>query len=183
LASRVLNTGVPAYRDEIGAIIDVVKGTKTDKHGAFITNQCGLHIHIEAPKDLKVLKELALLLIVYEEEISKLHPPCRRHGHPATIGNLNSNRLVFLFDEDTLRWSNPRDFIKIDCSTHVLRHSEGEVLGGVENKFAEIRKTINDCKDVAALFKLICWSANDRPGHENRDHNRFVNFTLSVPGR
>ena len=182
LASRVFNTGIPSHRDEIEAIIDVVKGTKIDNHGAFITNQCGLHVHIEPPKNLQVLKELALILIVYEQEISKLHPPCRRHGHPATIGNLNSNRLGFLFNEDTLRWSKPQNFIGIDCSTHVLRYSESEVLGWAKNKFAEIRKTINDCKDVAALSKLMCSPADDRPGHEHGDRNRFVNFTYLCRG-
>lgn len=97
LASRVLNTGDPSHKSEIDAIVRAVQGTKTDTHGAFITNQCGLHVHVEAPQDLDILKQLALLLIVYEEEISKLHPPCRRPGHEATIHTLDSNRLAFVY--------------------------------------------------------------------------------------
>lgn len=178
LASRILNTGEPADRDEIEAIIDVVKGTKISNHNAFVTNQCGLHVHVEAPQDLKVLKELALLLIVYEEEISKLHPPCRRHGHPATTGSLNSNRLGFLFDEDTVT----RHLIKIDSSTHALRQSESAILRGVENRFADIRQGINNCEDASALSRLMCWPADDRPGHEHGDRNRFVNFTYLCRG-
>jgi hypothetical protein len=38
----------------------------------------GLHVHVQAPETLDVLRELALLLLIYEEEISCLHPPCRR---------------------------------------------------------------------------------------------------------
>ena len=173
LASRILNTGEPADRDEIEAIINVVKGTQISNHNAFVTNQCGLHVHIEAPKDLIVSKELALLLIVYEEEISKLHPPCRRHGHPATTRSLNSNRLGFLYDENT----STRHLIKIDCSTHTLRHTQSVILHGAKNRLAEIRQKINNCEDASALSRLMCWPADDRPGHEHGDRNRFVNFT------
>ncbi|TVY42778.1 hypothetical protein LSUB1_G001537 [Lachnellula subtilissima] len=170
LASRILNSGEPADGDEIEAIIDVVKGTKISNHNAFVTNQCGLHVHIEAPKDLNVSKELALLLIVYEEEISKLHPPCRRHGHPATVRSLNSNRLGFLYDEDTLT----RHLSKIDCSTHILRQSESEILRGAKNKFVEIRQEIYSCQDAFALSRLMCWPAENRSGHEHGDRNRFT---------
>ena len=60
-----------------------VKGAGNDTYDAFITNQCGLHVHIEAAKNLRVLKELAVLLIVYEGAISRMHSPCRKPGQPS----------------------------------------------------------------------------------------------------
>jgi hypothetical protein len=57
------------------------------------TLRCGLHVHVQAPQELKVLKELALILIVYEHEISRLHPPCRRPNHEAVRGTAESNRM------------------------------------------------------------------------------------------
>jgi hypothetical protein len=48
-----------------------VSGGRT---AAFITNQCGLHVHVQAPEDIKVLQELAWVIFVYEAQIARLHP-------------------------------------------------------------------------------------------------------------
>jgi hypothetical protein len=66
----------------------VHRHTNTD-----FTLRCGLHVHVQAPQELEVLKELALILIVYEHEISRLHPPCRRPNHEAVRGVAESNRM------------------------------------------------------------------------------------------
>jgi hypothetical protein len=84
--SPILSTQNSEHKNELSQLIAAIIGTNTDHHGAFITNQCGFHVHIEAPKNFEVIKELAILLLVFEEEISRLHPPCRRPGHTASVG-------------------------------------------------------------------------------------------------
>jgi hypothetical protein len=68
--------------------------------------ECVLHVHVEAPESLKVLQELAVILLIYEEEIMRLHPPCRRphfkKGQDGPRGSTDSNRIFWVIgDSDT----------------------------------------------------------------------------------
>jgi Putative amidoligase enzyme len=76
LVSPVFQTGSNRGFKEIALILEATKGKSPDLTGAFITNQCGLHVHVQAPNDFAILKELAVLVVVYESEIAKLHPHC-----------------------------------------------------------------------------------------------------------
>jgi len=171
LVSRVLNTGDPTHKDEINAILDGVKGAADERYDAFITNQCGLHVHVEAPKDFRVLKELAVLTLVYEEQISTLHPPCRGYDYEATLGTLCSNRLAFIFREN-----EPEKRHKLreaDCSTIQL---------GEEYTFQALRARIDECSTVEELSQLMCWPKSHTPLTVNGDRNRIINWTYLCRG-
>ncbi|KAH9220081.1 hypothetical protein DL95DRAFT_383421, partial [Leptodontidium sp. 2 PMI_412] len=47
----------------------------------------------------KVWRELAMILLVYEDEIARLHPPCRRPGHANAQYQFQSNRLGFMKED------------------------------------------------------------------------------------
>ncbi len=89
--SPIFNTGSNQGYNEIAQVLGVLKGKPSDLIGAFIMNQCALHVHVGVPKDLRVLKELAVLIVIYESEISKLHPHCRRPEHPNARYAVESN--------------------------------------------------------------------------------------------
>ncbi|KAA6409907.1 MAG: hypothetical protein FRX48_06520 [Lasallia pustulata] len=93
----------PTVFDELSDLLTRLKGTDADDHGALITDNCGLHIHVGLPPtpgtsnfqnprfDLPTLQHLAYLLVMYEPHISTLHPPSRRAGSPASTIDLQTN--------------------------------------------------------------------------------------------
>ncbi|KAH6670543.1 hypothetical protein B0J14DRAFT_486004, partial [Halenospora varia] len=173
LVSPILNTGVPAHHQQLSQILNTVTGTKNDTYGAFITNQCGLHVHVEAPKNLVVIKELAVLLVILESEISRLHPPCRRPGHAVTRRQLESNRIFFLkgcdidFDEGTL------DFSNVNCSTYAL--SQKKSIQGIRNR-------INLIKHKESLSQKMNYPPPPDHSSPNGNRNRLVNFVSMTRG-
>jgi hypothetical protein len=80
--SPVMRTDKSRHMDDIMKVIDVFANPDARRYGAFVRNDTGLYVHIVAPKELGVLKELAFLTIIYEDEFNRMHPPrCRpRHG-------------------------------------------------------------------------------------------------------
>ncbi|SLM37669.1 Putative amidoligase enzyme [Lasallia pustulata] len=97
----------PTVFDELSDLLTRLKGTDADDHGALITDNCGLHIHVGLPPtpgtsnfqnprfDLPTLQHLAYLLVMYEPHISTLHPPSRRAGSPASTIDLQTNLTNF----------------------------------------------------------------------------------------
>ncbi|CZT07062.1 uncharacterized protein RCO7_09654 [Rhynchosporium graminicola] len=99
LISPIMNSNTPGDMVRIEEIVNAL-AKDSPRTAAFITNQCGLHVHIQGPNSLqfqtelnmseddaerykaKVWAEFALILLVYEDETARLHPPCRRPGHP-----------------------------------------------------------------------------------------------------
>jgi hypothetical protein len=129
--------------------------------------RCGLHVHVQAPKDWKVLQELAIILLIYEEEISSLHPQCRHPGHDATRGNIYSNRIALLLDADKRA---PR-YQSLDTSTSVLRKKKS---------IAAIRNTVTGLSSKQAVVEFMnCSNEAHRP---SKDRNRLVNFTSAAQG-
>ncbi|PQE04069.1 amidoligase enzyme protein [Rutstroemia sp. NJR-2017a BVV2] len=112
-------------KQEIEQVAEAIKGTEEELSNAFITNQCALHVHVEAP-NIDVLRELAAILLIYEDELSRLHPPCRHPSHRAAKGNLESNRLrIFLGSNFRIRDSNDTENISrkknISTTTYTLK--------------------------------------------------------------
>lgn len=91
--SPVLRSNNARHTAVLEQVVNALRGKGDELYEGFITNQCALHVHVEAP-DLEVVKELTAILLIYEEEISRLHPACRRPGHRAARGNLTSNRIM-----------------------------------------------------------------------------------------
>ncbi|KAF4635430.1 hypothetical protein G7Y89_g2669 [Cudoniella acicularis] len=171
LVSPILYTGLPSKRDEISKILNAAVGTDNYKHGPFITNQCGLHVHVEAPKDIKVLKELAVLLLLCEEELSRLHPRSRRPGHASAKRQIDSNRLYFQLGNDPNFGKESDDYLKADCSTNALQKNV---------TVQQIHQRIRLIKKKTALSQKMCWPA---PQH-NPNGNQYclINFVYLTQG-
>jgi hypothetical protein len=171
LVSPIFKTDSDQGMNEIARILDAVKGKSSDLTGAFITNQCGLHVHIQASDSLDALKELAVILIVYEAEIAKLHPHCRRPEHPNSRYAVESNRLYFLHQDK----ENPRrtTYGEFDVSNEALAREPREFL---EN---EVRGQISRCQEIGELALLMNWPTHGL-GNEEGNRNRQVNFTAAA---
>jgi len=170
LASPIFGTDSNQGFNEIARILEATKGTSHGLTGAFITNQCGLHVHIQAPTDLQVLKELAVLTIVYESEIAKLHPHCRRPEHLNARYNIESNRLRFLHKDEERRARHT--YGDLDVSNAALARQPDDFLD-------TIREQINNCSDAKELALLMNWP-NHGLGHELGNRSRQVNFTTAA---
>lgn len=170
LVSPIFNTGPNQGYNDIAQILEATKGKSSDLTGAFITNQCALHVHVGAPKDLRVLKELAVLIIVYESDISKLHPHCRRPEHPNARYAVESNRLRFLHQdkEDETRYT----YGDLDVSNAALVRQPEDFL-------ANIRAQIEACSTPQELALLMNWPAHGL-GNELGNRARQVNFTAAA---
>jgi hypothetical protein len=132
-----------------------------------------MHVHVQAPSDLKVLKQLALILIVYEEEISRLHPPCRRPKHLAARGTVESNRMgVMEHPHDIKTW-------KFDPSTTALKR-KFEEYDKHEGPVEGIRLRLHRIPDKEALARYMNAPAMSSSPRGNR--NRQVNFLSVVRG-
>jgi hypothetical protein len=175
IVSPVLKSDSRRNTDEIAKIVVAVKGVDTDTYGAFITNQCGMHVHVEAPKEPAVLYTLAYIILIYEDEISRLHPPCRRPEHEAAKGNIESNRLGMMIpkNEDLTKGA----FQRLDCSTAVIskRYMFEELLerllilrGGSEDPASALVHL--------AILMNFPWNGPKYPA----DRNRLVNFTSAT---
>lgn len=119
---------------------------------------------MQAPQKLEELKELALILIVYEQEIARLHPPCRRPHHEAVQWIAESNRMGVMQHPPDLATGH------FDCSTTAL---EQRYRGSIERLRAQLR----DISNTSALVKFMNHPANYKFPRGNR--NRQVNF-LSI---
>ena len=164
-----------------GTIREILAAVAAEERGtdAFITNQCGLHVHIGDPNGFKLeeLQTLAYLLVIYEEELSKLHPPARRPGHRVSYDNIESNRsgLILegrtnadkLFEEDF--WHYTRSMQQSNEFTDARYKKHISVRA--------IKKWAADQQSVDSLVERFNWRASkDRPGLEHGNRLRQVNF-------
>ncbi|KAG0647926.1 hypothetical protein D0Z07_5622 [Hyphodiscus hymeniophilus] len=192
--SKVYHSGSAHGERVIGLVVDAVKGNDEDFFGSFITNrkpnfllllklfeayqtvECALHVHVQAPEDLDVLKELALILLVYEEEICRLHPPCRRPHHRKGFdgprGSLDSNRLSWVKDGGPMPDRHSRQFQELDRTVTGLKGQWPSI-----NELRTDLRTYIDTNDDLALYM------NAPPGatpHNFGNRNRLVNFTTAA---
>jgi hypothetical protein len=167
LVSRVFNTGSPTHKDEIRQLVETTVGTPQDTYGSFITNQTGFHVHVEAPRSMEILKELAVILVIYEEEVSRLHAPVRRPGHAGAARQLESNRLFFLNP-----YEDNYSLVGGDYTTEALIQANGSI--------SMIRSRISSIKTRTILSQRMCWPSTSKFPNGNR--NRLVNFTYLCRG-
>ncbi|KAK0119882.1 hypothetical protein ONS95_011312 [Cadophora gregata] len=201
LVSPILNSNTAHDKIRISEIVNALTRKEATQTGAFITNQCGLHIHVQGPSaaefqhDLnmneddaewhkaKVWRYLALILLVYEEEIARLHPPCRRPGHPNTEYQFSSNRLGFMKEDLGNIFPNRLvgpavkttidDCIGVDCSTTAMRKKAS---------IPQIREGLSKYSDMDVVA-LLNWPQTPRTGGREKinrhlgDKDRQVNLT------
>ncbi|KAH8591960.1 hypothetical protein B0O99DRAFT_597583 [Bisporella sp. PMI_857] len=169
--SRIFSTDNDQGDAEIRTITNVLTGNSSRSYGSFITNQCGLHVHVQAPDDMNVLKELATVLLVYEHEISRPHPRSGRSPHPATIGLLASNRTGWLRPPGAGFETN---YPELDCSTTAFAKVYPIPL--LHQSFSLRFNTKEN------LSKKMCGlkpSNQDIPVYRHGTRNRLVNFTAT----
>ncbi|KAH7354894.1 hypothetical protein BKA65DRAFT_581538 [Rhexocercosporidium sp. MPI-PUGE-AT-0058] len=216
LISPILNSNTPNDKVRIMEIVDALKKDAT-KTAFFITNECGLHVHVQGPnaaqfqRDLnmleddakyrkaKVWRELAMILLVYEDEIARLHPPCRRPGHPNAEYQFQNNRLGFMkedlaniFPNNLVGSTVPtsiEDCIKIDCSTRAISRKA---------TIPQIRDGVSKYSD-SDVVALVNWPRTIRAGGtqkpdrdlgdkdrqargslDGEDVNRWVEFCIGI---
>jgi len=123
-------------------VIAAIRGNASSHHGAFISGHCGLHVHVGLPTQpfpLPTLQHLAYILIMYETQISAMHPPHRREGSDAANIDIASNRDNFLLD--------PARIVKKLVFDPVARTCSRKNRRVTMQSLAEIRATIF-AKDV-----------------------------------
>ncbi|CAL3967342.1 unnamed protein product [Diplocarpon coronariae] len=229
IVSPILNSNEMNDKFRIRDIVGAIRGSDTENNAAFVTNQCGLHVHVEAPtasdfrkdpdpgteavdetteaKEVReaaeqagaesladaVKKELAMILLVYEDEIARLHPPCRRPGHLNAAFSSSSNRLGLIkegLDRFPGRLCGPGVDTSMAACTNLT-----EPVGGVTGVDCSLRAVsqVASIPDIRAamekatveqMVELLNWPAvsrfNEKPNRENGDKDRQVNLTYMV---
>jgi uncharacterized membrane protein YgcG len=137
-----------------------------------------MHVHVQAPEEIEVLQELAILLLIYEEEISRLHPPCRRPHDKKALrlagprGNVDSNRVFWLLDdEETTPDIKSKRFHDMDRTLRALKsqyHTVDELRAWVRHK--DTHETLAKCMNYPP----------GKESHDNGNRNRIVNFTTAA---
>ncbi|KAF7859737.1 hypothetical protein EAF04_008816 [Stromatinia cepivora] len=157
--SPILKSNSIRDRVELEQVVNALKGDGDELYQGFITNQCALQVHVEPPS-LAALKELACILLIYEDEISRLHPRCRRPGHQATRGNLISNRTLTFLGRNFIPFEDNVDEIwdqSMDTSVFKQRRT-----------IRQIRNEIDQLQDELAVADYMCFPSTSRL--------RIVNF-------
>lgn len=100
LVSRPLPATSESF-EEIQQHLEPLSGTASSRHGAMITSHCALHVHVGFPDPapgkhrtdfgLPMLQHLGYLLVMYEGQISRMHPPSRRAGSEAAMKDCITN--------------------------------------------------------------------------------------------
>lgn len=89
-------------------ISNLLGSLETPTSGITTNETCGMHVHIGLPTGeclpVKVLQYLSLLLVIYEDEISRLHPSHRR----GRTDEIDSNKVLFAAEYIT---NEPLDFM------------------------------------------------------------------------
>lgn len=88
-------TSIEEAQKQVSNILDTLRGSANSEHGILLDESCGLHVHVGLPTNeafpIKTLQHLAELQIIYEEQISSLHPAHRRNRDK----EIESNRVNF----------------------------------------------------------------------------------------
>lgn len=112
LVSRILEPS-PAAFEEIATYLTSLRGNAASLHGALATDHCGMHVHVGLPPpnaklgevlpsfDLPTIQHLSYLLVMYESEISSLHPASRREGGILSGTDVATNLDEFYADAET----------------------------------------------------------------------------------
>ena len=168
-------------RTSVSQMLDAVNADERNNH-AFITNQCGLHVHVGDPSGftLPEVQMLAILLLVYEESLCGLHVPVRHTTHRVANNNIESNRYGAYaeknrnaamwqqrFGGDSLDARNSRQ--KSDLHTMRFRREfkyiAATLVGDVE------------ALDLSDLVKTFNYPTSSQGPRINGDRRRQVNFT------
>ncbi|APA13578.1 predicted protein [Sclerotinia sclerotiorum 1980 UF-70] len=172
--SPVLRSNSTRDRVEVEQVVNALKGEGDELYEGFITNQCALQVHVEPPS-LPALKELACILLIYEDEISRLHPRCRRPDHQATRGNLISNRtLTFL----------GRNFIPFEDNVGEIWDQNMDASVFKKRKtIQQIRSEVDQLQNESAVADYMCFPSTSRLRMVNFRRLKFTKFPRTIEFR
>jgi len=89
-------------REDTRTILTKVQGDAASQYGAFVNDTCAFHVHVGLPNNdkfsLLTLQHLAILLVIFEDQISLLHAPSRRNITGADCAEIVSNRENFFLE-------------------------------------------------------------------------------------
>lgn len=178
LVSRPLPATSTSF-EEIQQYLEPLRETASSPYGSMITPHCALHVHVgfadPAPGQsrttfgLPTLQHLAYILVMYEAQISRMHPPHRRAGSDAAMKDCITN--LDEFDEASLNAS----FKAFDWD-HTEANGEPEADNNLEAppppdipiSYSLSRRLIFTSEmTTAKLVKLMCGTLKDH----------IVNFT------
>ncbi|KAL8834751.1 MAG: hypothetical protein Q9170_003628, partial [Blastenia crenularia] len=137
LVSRVLSLDSPDSYTEMEMMLSRIRGGGLEqRYKAFISQHCGLHIHIGFPtfsssdkNFLRLLQHLAYITVIYEPVLSSLHPKERRPGHRDAEQDLMGCREAFYQEPDfsDVDWEGV-DVVGEGDSGYASDESEGVLL-------------------------------------------------------
>ena len=182
LVSRVLPFVEDSFK-EISDYLDVLQGKRTRRfrHKAFLSEHCGLHVHLGRPASpeqgeqrtgfpLSTLQHLAYMLVIYEGAISTLFPVSRRGDTGVSSMDLKSNRNRFYKEED-LEDGPELTFEELTSQDYQVPPEEDSPLFC----FREARSLIfAEGQTYESLAQLMC--------PESVGRNAIVNFMYTARG-
>lgn len=176
LVSRPLPATLASF-DEIQQHLDPLRGTDSSRHGAIITPHCALHVHVEFPDPapgqprttfgLSILQHLTYLLVMYEAQISRMHPSSRRAGSDATMKDCMTNLDEFAEASINASYQNfYKDYFK--PNNELQEYNELKEPVEIPISYQISRGLIFTSEmTIAKLVKLMCCSIKDH----------IINFT------
>ena len=181
LVSRVLLFAEDSFK-EIEDYLDVLKGkrAKRSRHRAFVSELCGLHVHIghstyleqgeqRTGFPLSTLQHLAYILVIYEGAISTLFPHSRRGETGISSMDIKSN-LDNFYKEPTTDAPEPT-FEQLQSPDYKVPPMEDSP----PFCFREARSRIfAEEQSYESLAKLMC--------PESVGRNAIVNFMYTARG-
>ena len=139
--------------------------------------ECALHDLAQAPEKIEVLQEPAIILLIYEEAISRLHPPCRRlhdkTGLAGPRGNCESNRLCRVLPYGaSMPHRTSKEMDNLDRKLSGLKSQYSNI-----NELREwVRRDCTSCDELVLAMN----SPKAAEPHRFGTRNRTVNFTTAA---
>ena len=153
LVSRPLPPIEESFK-EISGYLELLKGQPDSRYGAFVSQYCGMHVHVGLPPssdgstneparvfDLPTLQHLAYILVMYEGEIGKMHPPSTRGPYSvAALTDCKTNLDVFYADSEAA-------FVEREAVAMAAEEAEEEARANA----GETQASTPDIPDLATL--------------------------------
>lgn len=176
LVSRPLPATSTSF-EEIQQHLEPLRGTASSRYGSMITPHCALHVHVgfadptpgqsRTTFGLPTLQHLAYILVMYEDQISRMHPPHRRAGSDAAMKDCITN--LDEFDEASLNASY-QAFDRDDTEANGELNADNNLDAPLEIPLSyglSRRLIFTSDMTTAKLVKLMCGTLKDH----------IVNFT------
>ncbi|MCJ1342003.1 hypothetical protein MMC31_000183 [Peltigera leucophlebia] len=176
LVSRPLSATSESF-DEIKQHLEPLRGTASSRHGAMITSHCALHVHVGFPDPapgkprntfgLSMLQHLAYLLVMYEAQISRMHPSSRRAGSDAAMKDCITNLDEFAEASVEASYKDvDGDCFEANGELKQYNELEEPIVTPISYEISR-RLIFTSDMTTAKLVKLMCGSLKDH----------IVNFT------